>query len=91
MAVYAVFLNQASPSVWQALRDQWPNGRNYVLTDYMAFVVPEGIVTTQQISDAIGLGNESGQETLGIVFEWKSHGGFNHIDLWEWIDKAKSA
>lgn len=90
MAVYAVFLNETNDGVWQALQDQWPNGRNFILTDHMAFVAPEGIVTTAQISEAVGIGRHDDGEVLGIVFEWGAHGGYNRSDLWEWLGKVQS-
>ncbi len=89
MAVYAVFLNEANDAVWQAIRDKWPNGHHFILTDNMAFVAPtEGIVTTAQISEAIGIG--SSNEVLGVVFEWAAHNGFNRGELWEWLRKVQA-
>jgi len=72
------------------LQDQWPNGRSYVLTDNLAFVAPEGITTTEQISNAIGIGRRGDEEVLGIVFEWSAHNGYNRNALWEWLGKVQA-
>lgn len=66
MSVYAVSLNQPDEAAWKALRDAWP-GRHFILTDRMAFVAPEGITTTAQIAEAVGIGGES--DLLGLVLE----------------------
>ena len=91
MTVFAVSLNSADERVWKTLQEKWPNGRGYILTDNMAFVAPDGIVTTQQISDAIGIGQHGGREVWGIVFVLDAYSGFNQSDLWEWLEKVKSA
>ena len=88
MTVYAVYLNEPDETAWTALREHWPNGRHFILTDNLAFVAPEGIITTSQIAEATGIGEE--QELLGLVFEWSAHHGFNHSDLWEWLRKVKA-
>ena len=88
MTVYAVFLNEPDKTVWAAVAEQWPNGRHFILTDNMAFVAPEGITTTEQVADAIGIGE--GHEVLGIVFEWTAHKGFNRNSLWEWLRKVQA-
>ena len=57
-------------------------------TDHLAFVAPEGITTTAQIAESVGIGSESG--VLGIVFDWSAHNGFNRSDFWEWLDKVRA-
>jgi len=89
MTVYAVFLNDADETARQALQEKWPHGRHFILTDHMAFVAPEGITTTAQIAQAVGIGSGE-REVLGIVFEWAAHNGFNRSDLWEWLRKVQA-
>ena len=87
MSVYAVSLNQADEAAWETLRKEWPE-RHFILTDRLAFVAPEGITTTAQISEAVGIGGES--NLLGLVLEVSAHSGFNKSDLWEWLRKVQS-
>ena len=87
MSVYAVFLNEANDEAWRTLRKGWPE-RHYILTDHMAFVAPEGITTTAQISETAGIGGDS--SLLGIVLEVSAHSGFNRGELWEWLRKVQS-
>lgn len=89
MTVYAVFLNEPDEDAWAAVREGWPRGRNFILTDNLAFVAPEeGIVTTTgEIAEKVGIRGE--QERLGIVFEWNTHTGFNRSDLWEWFRQVR--
>ena len=87
MSVYAVFLNRADEGAWQALREGWP-GRHFILTDHMAFVAPEGISTTAQVSETVGIDSDSG--LLGVVLEVSAYSGFNQTGLWEWLGKAQS-
>jgi len=87
MTVYAVFLNEPDETAWAALQEKWPNGRSFILTDNMAFVAPEGIVLTTEISKAVGIGEDN--DRLGLVFEWTAHNGFNRGDLWEWLRKVQ--
>ena len=87
MTIYAVFLNKADAPAWQALEEAWPR-RHFILNEHMAFVAPEGITTTAEIAEAVGIGEERG--VLGIVFDWSAHYGFNHSDLWEWLGKVQA-
>ena len=87
MTVYAVFLNEADESAWQALAEKWP-GRHFILNEHMAFVAPEGITTTAEIAAVAGIGEE--HDVLGIVFDWSAHHGFNRSDLWEWLRKVQA-
>ncbi|MCY3880233.1 MAG: hypothetical protein OXF74_13770 [Rhodobacteraceae bacterium] len=88
MTVYAVFLNEPDETTWATLREKWPNGRSFILTDNMAFVAPEGLTLTAEIAEAVGIGVERG--VLGIVFEWAAHNGFNRGALWEWLRKVQA-
>jgi len=84
MTIYAVFLNSPDEAAWQVLGEKWPD-RHFILTDHMAFVAPEGITTTAQIMNAVGMGLEKG--LLGVVFELAECNGLNSGDLWEWLRK----
>ena len=86
MSVYAVSLNQPNKSAWAVLRKEWPD-RHFILTEHMAFVAPEGITTTAQIAEAVGIGEN---DLWGIVLEVSAHSGFNKSDLWEWMRKVQS-
>ena len=88
MAVYAVFLNEADEEAWRTLRNKWPKGRHFILTDHMAFVAPKELTLTAEIAEAVGIGETV--ERLGIVFEWTAHNGYNRSDLWEWLRKVQS-
>lgn len=85
MSTYAVFLNAPNQSAWDAIRAEWP-GRHFILDDRLAFVAPEGISTTADIANAVGINPETGRQ--GIVLEHSVHTGFNRNDLWEWLGKA---
>ncbi len=87
MSVYAAFLNEPDKSAWEALREKWPNGRSFVLTDNLAFVAPEGLTLTTEVADAVGIGEKN--DLPGVVFEWGVHTGFNRGELWEWLSKVK--
>lgn len=89
MRVFAIYLNNPKEDAWRALRERWP-GRNYILDDRLAFVAPKDeIVLTSQIAAAMGM--VPGLETWGVVMELSAFNGFNQNDLWEWLDKARSA
>ena len=87
MSVYGVFLNEPDREAWQTLETTWPD-RHFILNGNLAFVAPEGIITTKQIAENVGLGSERG--VRGIVFEWVAHNGYNSGELWEWLRKAQS-
>jgi len=85
MSVYAIYLNEPDEDAWKALKETWPD-RHFILTDCMAFAAPQGITTTSDIINAVGIGEE--REVVGIVFELNANGGYNRGDLWEWLRKA---
>jgi len=87
MTVYAVFLNRPDEAAWKTLQEKWP-GRHFILTEHMAFVAPEGLSLTTDVTQALGIGDEA--ERLGIVFEWAAHNGYNRSDLWEWLRKVQA-
>ena len=84
MSISAIILNESNEAVWRAVRDRWPDGRHYILTDRVAFVAPEGITLTQDVADHVGMSGD----VLGIVIEFDKYHGFNHSGLWEWLDKV---
>ncbi len=53
----------------------------------MAFVAPEGITTTFDVANTVGIGGM--REVVGLIFELVAHSGFNCGDLWEWLRKAQ--
>ena len=87
MSVFAIFLNEPDETAWETLKEKWPNGRSFILTGNLAFVAPEGIVVTSEISEALGIGGET--ERRGIVFELGSYNGYNRGSLWEWVKKVR--
>ncbi len=89
MNVYAVFLNESNTACWQKIREEWPNGRSFILTDHFCLVATEDITTTAEVSDKIGIG-ENGTGALGIVLELGAYYGFNKGNLWEWLKKVQA-
>ena len=87
MAVYAVFLNNADEIAWKSLRELWPS-RHYILSENMAFVSPEDLSTTSEISNSLDIGEQ--RSVQGIVFEIAAYTGFNRGDLWEWLGNVQS-
>ena len=86
MAIYLISLNEASPEVWDKVRDHWPQGRHLILTDRMAFVAPQGVALTGEIAKVVGL-DEVGRVS-GLVVELQHYGGFNSNALVEWMGKV---
>ena len=85
MSTYAIFLNVPNQDAWEGLKAEWP-GRYFIMDDRLAFVAPEGITTTTDIANVVGINQETAR--LGIVLEYSSHTGFNRNDLWEWLGKV---
>ncbi len=55
MDIYAIFLNEANAECWDKIREEWANGRHYILTDNLAFVASDGISTTVEVGKKSGL------------------------------------
>ena len=86
MSTYLVILNDPNEEAWKRLADKWPD-RHYIVTDRLAFVAPEGISITEEITETVGL-NEN-HKVVGIAAEIQ-HGainGWSRRGLWEWLGK----
>ena len=88
MDIYAIFLNEANAECWDKIREEWANGRHYILTDNLAFVASDGISTTVEVGKKIGITGDA-ESALGLVFEVGAYNGFNKGDLWEWLRKMQ--
>ena len=84
MSIYAVFLNDPDDEAWARVNEHW-NGRQYILSDHLAFVAPEETTLTEEIANTIGINKDGG--VVGIVIESSGHFGFNNPGLWEWMRK----
>lgn len=88
MSTYGVYLNEPNEEVWNAVKTNWPR-RHYILTDTLAFVAPEGISTTAQVGESVGIGSPKKKQIAGMVFEVARIFGNNKKDMWEWLENAE--
>ena len=86
MSTYVIVLNEPSEYAWNALDINWPN-HHLILNEYVAFVAPEGISITEDVSKVIGVHPEN-PEALGVIFEAGNYYSFNMPRILEWIRKA---
>ncbi len=87
MAIYAVYLNEPNEKSWNDLKAKYP-GRNFILSESLAFVSPKEITLTSDIMEVVDVGKDSNR--LGVVFELDSYNGYNRGELWEWLGKFKT-
>ena len=81
-----IALNKPDAGAWERLKSHWPK-RHYILTDRLAFIAPEELTITEEVSDAVGVNSE--HEVTGVVVEiqYETINGWNRKALWEWLSK----
>ncbi len=87
MSIYAIILQKPNTTVWQTIREKWPD-RHYIWHDHTAFIAPTGITTAIQVGYILGL--NMAQTRAGVVVEMTpSHSGFAEAGLVAWLNKAR--
>ena len=87
MSIYLVALNQPDKDAWERLKTEWPKPRHYLLTDRLAFVAPEEILLTEDITDTVGMNDEHDVTGFVVEIEYGTINGWNRQALWEWLRK----
>ena len=87
MSIYLVALNQPDKGAWERLKAEWPKPRHYLLTDQLAFVAPEEILLTEDITDIVGMNDEHDVTGFVVEMEYGTINGWNRQALWEWLRK----
>lgn len=85
MFMFAVVLNHPNESAWETIRKEWPD-THFVLTDRIAFIAQDDVITTQDVANRIGLNRE--KKILGVVLDAEHRAGWNNRDCIEWLRKA---
>ena len=87
MSIYLIALEEKNEQVWEKIEATWPNRHRFV-TDTMAFVAPEGITVTEDVSEAIGMNPE--EDVSGFVVQMESYSGRSLKSTIRWINNAEA-
>ncbi len=88
VSVFLIALAKPDATAWSRLRDNWPD-RHRVVSDTLAMVAPDGILSAAQIKEIVGIG-VGDAEPAGLVVDMPRFGLSGALDTAsaQWLRKA---
>ena len=87
MSVYLISLVEKDKLAWDRLSKRWPD-RHHIVNDMLAFVVPPGVSTVQDVRDELGISTEP-DAPVGIVVLLDLYSGALDTNTVEWLNAAQ--
>jgi hypothetical protein len=88
MAVFALIAPSLDPRLEEAVKAHFAEGDYYKITPEQFLVAAPRGLTTQQVSDLLGVGG--GNVGRVMVLRVLNYTGWHSKDMWEWITTHRS-